>query len=189
MAKYISLCLSIVVFNLESIAKTGITITRGSKGKPKLMLAGFAYFRNNVKGSKTYWLCAMNRSNRCKGRLITCSSSGELVIKNQAHNHDLFLLNYLAGNKIFESINYVKGQRGSRKMVCGGFSYICAKIKKGRKYWVCSKQRSRNCKARIITDLEEAEFYTRNLTHNHGEDNSLSKDSSYEFHQSFRSND
>lgn len=67
--------------------KTGITITRGSKGKPKLVLAGYAYFRNNVKGSKTYWLCAKNRCNRCKARIITCSFSGELVIKNQQHNH------------------------------------------------------------------------------------------------------
>lgn len=74
--------------DLEMLArKSGITITRGSKGKPKLMLAGFAYFRNNVKGSKTYWLCGMNRALRCKARLITCSNSGELVIKNQEHNH------------------------------------------------------------------------------------------------------
>lgn len=76
------------VADLEALArKSGITITRGSKGKPKLMLAGFAYFRNNVKGSKTYWLCSMNRALRCKARLITCSISGELVIKNQEHNH------------------------------------------------------------------------------------------------------
>lgn len=87
----------------------------------------------------------------------------------------MFILNYpVGGNNIFDSIQYVKGQRGSRKMVCGGYSYICAKIKKGRKYWVCAKQRSRNCKARIITDLAEAEFYTRNITHNHDNDNNSS---------------
>ncbi|KNC31605.1 hypothetical protein FF38_12841 [Lucilia cuprina] len=131
--------------HLEQLArKSGITITRGSKGKPKLVLAGYAYFRNNVKGSKTYWLCAKNRCNRY-----------------------YFVLNYPLEQNIINSIQYVKGQRGSRKMVCGGYSYICAKIKKGRKYWVCAKQRSRNCKARLITDLEEVEFYTRNITHNH----------------------
>ncbi|XP_037807997.1 modifier of mdg4-like isoform X20 [Lucilia sericata] len=80
---------------------------------------------------------------------------------------DFFVLNYPLEQNIINSIQYVKGQRGSRKMVCGGYSYICAKIKKGRKYWVCAKQRSRNCKARLITDLEEVEFYTRNITHNH----------------------
>ncbi|KAM7359499.1 FLYWCH-type zinc finger-containing protein 1-like, partial [Cochliomyia hominivorax] len=159
--------------DLEHLArKTGITITRGSKGKPKLVLAGYAYFRNNVKGSKTYWLCAKNRCNRCKARIITCSLSGELVIKNQEHNHlpNFFLINYPLEQNIFNSIQYVEGQRGSRKMVCGGYSYICAKIKKGRKYWVCAKQRSRNCKARLITDIEEVEFYTRNLLHNHATD-------------------
>lgn len=67
--------------------KRGIMIVRGNKGKPKLLLAGYAYFRNNCKGSKTYWLCAKNRYNRCKARIITCSLSGELVIKNQNHNH------------------------------------------------------------------------------------------------------
>lgn len=71
---------------------------------------------------------------------------------------------------IFNCIQYVEGQRGSRKMVCGGYSYICAKVKKGRKYWVCAKQRSRNCKARLITDVEEIKFYTRNLLHNHAMD-------------------
>ena len=71
----------------QLIRKTGITITRGSKGKPKLILGGYVYFRNNVKGSKTYWLCGKNRCIRCKARIITCSVSGELVIKNQEHNH------------------------------------------------------------------------------------------------------
>lgn len=31
------------------------------------------------------------------------------------------------------TIRYVTGQRGSRKIVCGGFSYICAKINGDRK--------------------------------------------------------
>uniref|UniRef100_A0A1A9ZT85 FLYWCH-type domain-containing protein n=1 Tax=Glossina pallidipes TaxID=7398 RepID=A0A1A9ZT85_GLOPL len=74
--------------DLEQLAlKRGIMITRGSKGKPKLMLAGYAYFQNNRKGSKIYWLCAKNRYCRCKARIITCSLSGELMIKNQDHNH------------------------------------------------------------------------------------------------------
>lgn len=94
---------------------------------------------------------------------------------------DLFVLKYVTNHELFGSIQYVKGQRGSRKMVCGGFSYICAKIKKGRKYWVCAKQRSRNCKARIITDLHEFEFYTRNLSHNHDADNNVWKNAVDQF--------
>lgn len=67
-------------------------------------------------------------------------------------------------------IRYVIGQRGARKIVSDGFSYICAKSGKNRKYWVCAKQRSRNCKARLITDSEETFFLLRNRDHNHPKD-------------------
>nr|XP_014089769.2 modifier of mdg4 isoform X11 [Bactrocera oleae] len=66
-----------------------------------------------------------------------------------------------------QSIRYVLGQRGARKMICDGYSYICAKKVKSRKYWICAKQRSRNCKARLITDVNEEEFSVRNVEHNH----------------------
>ncbi|KAL9893468.1 modifier of mdg4 isoform 13-T17 [Glossina fuscipes fuscipes] len=92
---------------------------------------------------------------------------------NDAQEYILF--NYPLENHIFNSIRYVKGQRGSRKMVCGGYSYICANIKRGRKYWVCAKQRSKNCKARLITDMNEVEFNSRNITHNHASDVNLIK--------------
>ncbi|XP_062122763.1 modifier of mdg4-like isoform X15 [Drosophila sulfurigaster albostrigata] len=71
----------------EQIRKQGIMIVKGTKGKPKLLMGGFEYFRNNSRGSKTYWLCARNRYLRCSARIITCSSTGELVVKNQLHNH------------------------------------------------------------------------------------------------------
>lgn len=71
----------------EQVRKHGITIVKGTKGKPKLLMGGFEYFRNNSRGSKTYWLCARNRYLRCSARIITCSSTGELVVKNQQHNH------------------------------------------------------------------------------------------------------
>lgn len=62
-------------------------IVKGTKGKPKLLMGGYEYFRNNSRGSKTYWLCARNRYLRCSARIITCSTTGELVVKNQLHNH------------------------------------------------------------------------------------------------------
>lgn len=71
-------------------------------------------------------------------------------------------------------IHYVTGQRGSRKIVCGGYSYICAKINGDRKYWVCAKQRSRNCKARLITNADETLFIRRNQLHNHNSERSTS---------------
>lgn len=51
-------------------------------------MGGYEYFRNNARGTKTYWLCARNRYLRCAARIITCSATGELIIKNQQHNHD-----------------------------------------------------------------------------------------------------
>lgn len=71
------------------------------------------------------------------------------------------------GDQTDRTIQYVQGQRGNRKIFCGGFSYICAKISKNRKYWVCAKQRSRNCKARLITDIDETFFSKRNQNHTH----------------------
>lgn len=59
------------------------------------------------------------------------------------------------------------GQRGSPKILHNGFSYICAKSIKNRKYWVCAKQRSKKCKARIITDEKGESLKTRNVEHNH----------------------
>lgn len=80
---------------------------------------------------------------------------------------------YLETEMAYEKVNdirYVTGQRGARKIVSGGYSYICAKSGKNRKYWVCAKQRSRNCKARLITDSDETFFTLRNRLHNHPKD-------------------
>lgn len=60
---------------------------RGVKGKPKLLLGGFAYFRNNSNCGRTYWLCSRNRYLKCKARLITRLDCSDVVIKNQNHNH------------------------------------------------------------------------------------------------------
>lgn len=60
------------------------------------------------------------------------------------------------------------GQRGAPKILYDGFSYICAKQSNERKYWVCAKQRSRNCKARLITGNEGKMHVSKNVYHNHG---------------------
>ncbi|XP_055850827.1 uncharacterized protein LOC129915353 [Episyrphus balteatus] len=64
-------------------------------------------------------------------------------------------------------VQYETGQRGSRKMIYSGHGYICAKIQNNRKYWVCAKQRSKNCKARLVTDIGETQFNVRNMEHTH----------------------
>jgi hypothetical protein len=63
--------------------------------------------------------------------------------------------------------SFVMGQRGSPKMLFDGFSYICAKQCNDRKYWVCGKQRSKNCKARLVTDKDGSLQVSKNVYHNH----------------------
>ncbi|EDX15835.1 GD15087 [Drosophila simulans] len=63
-------------------------IVKGTKGKPKLLMGGYEYYRNNSRGSKTYWLCARNRYMRCAARIITCSVTGELIVGKQRQNLD-----------------------------------------------------------------------------------------------------
>lgn len=64
--------------------------------------------------------------------------------------------------------SFVSGQRGAPKILYDGFSYICAKKSNNRKYWVCAKQRSRNCKARLITGANGRLEVSKNVFHNHG---------------------
>lgn len=71
---------------LDEDYKREVSIVRGTKGKPKLILGGYSYFQNNASAKKVYWLCAKNRYERCKARVIT-TTTGEVIIKNQTHNH------------------------------------------------------------------------------------------------------
>lgn len=84
---------------------------------------------------------------------------------------DLRLNSLVHGSEqLVEKVYYINGQRGSRKMICGDYSYVCASVHGNRKYWICAKQRSKNCRARIVTDLEEVQFFAKNLNHNHNAD-------------------
>jgi hypothetical protein len=71
--------------SLMSIIDKPVKIVPGYKGRPKLLIDGYVYFRNNERNGKTYWLCSKNRSIKCVSRLITKSS--EVTVKNYVHNH------------------------------------------------------------------------------------------------------
>lgn len=71
---------------MKKATKT-IKFVRGTKGKPKLLLNGYSYFRNNGSCDRTYWLCSKNRYLKCNARIITKLNSREIVIKNAEHNH------------------------------------------------------------------------------------------------------
>uniref|UniRef100_A0A182F8L4 FLYWCH-type domain-containing protein n=1 Tax=Anopheles albimanus TaxID=7167 RepID=A0A182F8L4_ANOAL len=71
----------------------------GTKGRPKLVMGGYAFFRNNCARNKTYWLCSRNRTIKCK-----------FMIKSRK-------LPY----------SFVKGQRGALKILFQEFTYFCSK--------------------------------------------------------------
>lgn len=64
-------------------------------------------------------------------------------------------------------VRVVIGQRGRPKIIYHGFSYCCAKIIKNRAYWVCSKEKSKKCKARLISDTYKGELMVKYNIHNH----------------------
>ncbi|XP_059611363.1 modifier of mdg4-like isoform X20 [Phlebotomus argentipes] len=65
-----------------------IHFARSMKGRPRLILKGYSYFRNNGNDERTYWLCSRNRYHKCKARVITSANYREIILKNQVHNHE-----------------------------------------------------------------------------------------------------
>uniref|UniRef100_A0A1B0GN79 Uncharacterized protein n=1 Tax=Phlebotomus papatasi TaxID=29031 RepID=A0A1B0GN79_PHLPP len=76
-------------FKIDGKSETEeIHFARSMKGRPRLILKGYSYFRNNGNCERTYWLCSRNRYHKCKARVITSSNYREIILKNQVHNHD-----------------------------------------------------------------------------------------------------
>ncbi|KFB53264.1 AGAP003439-PT-like protein [Anopheles sinensis] len=95
------------------------------------------------------------------------------IVKQLSNGHTLLNLvrkrvRALGSNReIIRNFSFVVGQRGSLKIVHNDFTYICVKQLKNRKYWTCSKQRSRKCNARLITDVSVTMIIARNTNHTH----------------------
>ncbi|XP_049276922.1 modifier of mdg4-like isoform X19 [Anopheles funestus] len=64
-----------------------LRLETGSKGRPKLIMGGYAFFRNNSSNNKTYWLCSKSRLLKCRARIITLDGCSGMILKNQFHNH------------------------------------------------------------------------------------------------------
>lgn len=64
---------------------------------------------------------------------------------------------------------FYKGVKGP-KLVLNGFSYFRNNAVQDRTYWLCSKNRSIKCKARLITLSKTNEVIIKNQRHNHSED-------------------
>ncbi|XP_035900404.1 uncharacterized protein LOC118506821 [Anopheles stephensi] len=64
-----------------------LRLETGCKGRPKLIMGGYAFFRNNSSNNKTYWLCSKSRLLKCRARIITLDGCSGMILKNQLHNH------------------------------------------------------------------------------------------------------
>ncbi|XP_058057598.1 modifier of mdg4-like isoform X24 [Anopheles bellator] len=72
---------------IKHVFPQDLRMETGSKGRPKLVMGGYAFFRNNCARNKTYWLCSRNRTIKCRARIITLDGSSGMILKNQHHNH------------------------------------------------------------------------------------------------------
>lgn len=73
---------------IDPLRTQKLRFVRGSKGNLKMLLGGYAYFKNNCNTDRTYWLCSRNRKIKCGARIITRASTSEVMLKNQMHNHE-----------------------------------------------------------------------------------------------------
>lgn len=59
------------------------------------------------------------------------------------------------------------GQRGKLQIMHDGYTYCCAKLIRDRGYWVCSKEKSRKCRARLISDNSTGSLKIKKSDHTH----------------------
>lgn len=59
------------------------------------------------------------------------------------------------------------GQRGKPQILFNGFTYCCAKLIRDRGYWVCSREKSRKCRARLISDSSTGLINVKKTEHTH----------------------
>lgn len=71
----------------ESMRRNICNVDFSTKGKPKMVLDGYSYFQNTKSKDKIYWLCAKNRIQKCKARVITSLDYKNIRLKKQKHNH------------------------------------------------------------------------------------------------------
>uniref|UniRef100_A0A1B0GN78 FLYWCH-type domain-containing protein n=1 Tax=Phlebotomus papatasi TaxID=29031 RepID=A0A1B0GN78_PHLPP len=140
------------------------------RGYRCLVINGHQFVKDRLSHDSINWRCGHFQKFKCKARAVTKVYNGVEMLKitqgTHSHTKPQRIRKHVAMKswrpKKLPLFTYVVGQRGTPKILYEGFTYICTKSIKNRKYWVCSKQRSRGCRARIITDYDETELITRN---------------------------
>lgn len=69
-----------------------------------------------------------------------------------------------------KNLTFVPGQRGSPKLVVGGFSFVRNKGNFTTTYWRCSKMRQSKCKAKVVTNKADNRISLTYSIHNHPPD-------------------
>ncbi|KAG5672368.1 hypothetical protein PVAND_002500 [Polypedilum vanderplanki] len=126
----------------------------GQRGNPKLVLDGYSFTRNKSNDQQIYWRCTKRRQTKCLAKVVTDASGSrckKCEIDWKCETFWAVLPPREDNNSDELPYSFVVGQRGSPKILYDGFTYICTKSLNDRKYWVCGKQRSKSCKARVIT--------------------------------------
>ncbi|XP_037029129.1 modifier of mdg4 isoform X35 [Bradysia coprophila] len=72
--------------------------------------------------------------------------------------------------KIKRKLIFVSGQRGTPKLVVGGYSFVRNKGNFTTTYWRCSMLRAKKCKAKVVTNSTNNHIYFTYSAHNHPPD-------------------
>ncbi|CAG4945903.1 unnamed protein product [Colias eurytheme] len=107
-----------------------------AKGHLVLINRGQKFTLNNKLNEKRTWRCSKHKSRNCKARAITIGN--EIVLEENEHSHP--------NAPIFQHT-----AKGHLVLINRGQKFTLSTKLNEKRTWRCSKQRSRNCKARVIT--------------------------------------
>ncbi|XP_052567445.1 FLYWCH-type zinc finger-containing protein 1-like [Culex pipiens pallens] len=118
-----------------------ILFVASNKGKPKLLLDGYPYLRNNGNALKTYWIYFHLRllAEQLKQSWSRCQFRPRIVM----------------------------GRKGRPALMLAGYCFTRNNSNLNKTYWLCAKSRSLKCRARIITIDDTGGMILKNQQHNH----------------------
>lgn len=86
----------------------------------------------------------------------------------------LLLLGFKSRTVYVEELTLIRGMKGKPKLIYDGYSYLLNNTNNDKTYWLCSRNRFKKCKARVITSsLRRNEIIIKNQYHNHGPEEKL----------------
>uniref|UniRef100_A0A182IYE6 FLYWCH-type domain-containing protein n=1 Tax=Anopheles atroparvus TaxID=41427 RepID=A0A182IYE6_ANOAO len=153
----------------------GWVFTAGQRGKPKLVVGNNSYFRTKGDHVRAYWSCSAYKSKKCRSKIVTHRDSNVVKFTHRNHSHpdeyaDITKDADFSSNMKYKcalDIRMETGSKGRPKLVLDGYSFFRNNSNNNKTYWLCSKNRTIKCRARIITIDECSGMILKNQTHNH----------------------